>query len=263
MTARACVALVFLSLSLATPSLGAPTERATKKTSKNRRSTTSTARPVATPTSSEEGDSAEALTHDAAPPQERPVETATPVPTPAAGATTGASSLDFELLDAPGSKRGALIPQSDRDLDAKVRMRRTMLEWHQALGFATWAGLVATEVVGQLQLIDKYGGGGDTERFQTLHLGLALGTTGLFTAVGLLGVFAPVPYEKKGGFSTATLHKLMMAIATAGMLTQVGLGIYANAREGQLDQRAFAQAHQIVGYTTLGAMTVGAVTLFF
>src|SRR5205085_9424852 len=68
---------------------------------------------------------------------------------------------------------------------------------HQFLGLATWAGLAATEVVGQLDLNDKYRGGGDTGRYQTLHLSLALSTTALFSAVGLLGVFAPVPFEKK------------------------------------------------------------------
>jgi hypothetical protein len=192
----------------------------------------------------------------ARPPPEEPAPPLAPV------AVT--PSLNFDLLDEPGTEpKTPLQPLRDPAIDAMVKRRRAMLHVHQALGFATWAGLAATEVVGQLAFNDKYRGGGDTGRYTKIHLGLALGTTALFSTVALLGVLAPVPYEKHSGFDTATLHKIMMAVATAGMLTQVALGIYTNSRDGNLDQRAFAQAHQIVGYATWGAMTVGAVTLFF
>jgi hypothetical protein len=168
-------------------------------------------------------------------------------------------ALDFDLFN-----DGAASTQRNEALEEKVRQRRMMLDWHQRLGFGTLAGLALTEVVGQLQLHDKYRGGGGSERFEALHLGLALTTTALYTSVALLGVFAPEPFEKrKTGFDTATLHKILMTIATVGMLTQVGLGIYTNAREGELDQRHFASAHQIIGYATLGSVTLGAVVLLF
>lgn len=183
-------------------------------------------------------------------------------PAPEDAPTAEDPSLDFDLLE-PAAPPAAIDTKADEALERQVNQRRTMLTVHQALGIATWTGLLATEVVGQLELNDKYRGGGDPERLAELHLGLALGTTVLFSSVALLGVLAPVPFKRKEGFSTVSLHKLMMAVATAGMLTQVGLGLYTNSREGNLDQRAFAQAHQIVGYTTLGAMTVGAVSLVF
>jgi hypothetical protein len=54
-----------------------------------------------------------------------------------------------------------------------------------------------------------------------------------------------------------------MAIATAGMVAEVVLGIVASRNEGQLDQRNFALAHQINGYVTLGAVAAGFGVLTF
>lgn len=170
-------------------------------------------------------------------------------------------SLDFDLLGAPPA---ALKPRAaDPELEARVRRRRRMLLVHQAFGLTTLGALAATTVVGQLNLNDKYRGGGDTGRYQGLHKGLAFTTAGLFAVTGSLALFAPVPYARHRGFDTATVHKIAMGTATLGMLAQIVLGVQAHAREGHLDQRSFATAHQVVGYATLGAMTVGAVSFVF
>ena len=54
-----------------------------------------------------------------------------------------------------------------------------------------------------------------------------------------------------------------MAVATAGIVAQVVLGITARGRAGTERERDLATAHQITGYATLGAMTVGTVVLLF
>ena len=169
-------------------------------------------------------------------------------------------SLDFDLLDPPTAP---MAPKPNPAFESSVRTRRTMLELHQALGFATWAAVATTVVLGQLQLHDRYGGGGDTGKFRIPHLAFAIGSSTLFAGTGLLAAFAPSPFERREGLSTALLHKVMMYIATAGMAAQIILGIVTGLREGALDQRAFAATHQAVGYVTAGALTVGAVTLFF
>lgn len=168
-----------------------------------------------------------------------------------------------ERARAAATKKQAAEAEQLR-IEEAVKWRRTMLTVHQGLGIATWLGLVGTTVIGQLEINDKYRTGSvNPDRFERLHFGLAIGSTGLFTATGLMGLLAPRAYHTKPGFSTVTLHRILLGIATAGMLAQVGLGLYANAREGSLDQRVVVQAHQIIGYGTLGALTVGAAVLFF
>ena len=68
-----------------------------------------------------------------------------------------------------------------------------MLQLHQIGGFITLAGLAATVVVGQLNYADKYGGGGDTGKYLTAHETLAIGTSAVFAATGLLAIFRAQP----------------------------------------------------------------------
>lgn len=182
----------------------------------------------------------------------------TPSEPPSAG---DSDSLDFELLEPLDTAAAA---QVDPALEKKIGRRRTMLKLHQGLGFALTAGLVATTVVGQLQFNDSFRGGGDDRDLLGLHRGLAIGTSAVFASVGLLGLLAPEPFEKEGfQWDTVTFHKIFMSVATAGMVAQVILGILSTNRYGRLSERDLATAHQVVGYTTLGAVSAGVLTLFF
>jgi hypothetical protein len=153
--------------------------------------------------------------------------------------------------------------REQEDLNRKLETRRKMLQLHQLGGFLTLASVGATVAVGQANYADKYGGGGDTGRFRELHKWMGFGTAVIFAATGALAVFAPVPIEKKIQLDTATIHKASMAVATAGMVAQIVLGIVTASKEGSTSQRDFALAHQIIGYTTLVATATGAVVLTF
>jgi hypothetical protein len=187
------------------------------------------------------------------PPAPIPADHAAPTPAPG-------PALDFELLEPPAAE----APTPDPAFAQRVEKRRTMLKLHQGLGIATWAALAATTVVGQLQFDDRFRGGGDTGRYRTPHKVLVATSATLFTATGLLGLLAPEPYRKRpAGLDTATLHKVLMGVATAGMVAQVILGVAARGKAGTTQERDLAVAHQVIGYTTFGAMTAGAVVLFF
>lgn len=192
-------------------------------------------------------------------PAEAPPE-ATPAPPDLSAPRLPAPSLDFDLLDAAP----AAAPPRDLGFERRVERRRTMLKVHQGLGLATWASLTATSVVGQLQFNDRFRGGGDTGRWRGPHRVLVISSSTLFASAGLLALFAPEPYAKREGrLDTATLHKVSMAVATAGMVAQVVLGLAARGQAGSTRERDLASTHQLVGYATLGAMTVGTVILFF
>jgi hypothetical protein len=169
---------------------------------------------------------------------------------------------DFELLP-PEKKVDAATRAREEQIQRELSRRRTLLQLHTGLGFATIASLGATAVLGQLNYNDKYGGGGDTGKYRQAHRISAYSAAGIFAVTGLLAILAPSPFDKPLRLDSATLHKASMAVATAGMAAQIVLGILTSGKEGTLAQRDYALAHQIVGYTTLAATTTGFLVLVF
>jgi hypothetical protein len=167
---------------------------------------------------------------------------------------------DFELL--PEAAKPVDREKAEK-LQQELETRRTLLQLHQGTGLVLLGGMAATCVFGQLEYSDKYGGGGDTGKWHAAHQISAYGTAGLFATAGLLAVFAPSPLPRRPGIDTATLHKTFMAIATAGMVAQVVLGIVTAKSEGNIDQRDFALAHLFVGYATAAATATGFAVLTF
>jgi hypothetical protein len=197
-------------------------------------------------------------------PTEKPPAESKPAETRPADAPvqqTEEPDMDFDLLEpSPAAEAPRLV---DPALEKAIATRRTMLTLHQGLGLATLTTLAATVVVGQLHFNDRYRGGGDTGRYDAWHTGLVIGTSSLFAGTGLLGLFAPTPFKKELRLDTITLHKIFVSLATAGMLTQVVLGLVTGANEGRLSQVNLATAHQVVGYATLGAVGAGALMIVF
>ena len=200
----------------------------------------------------------------ASPPAKPPTATGNPP------AKDGAS-LDFDLFGdskkpaAPGLdlSPGAVPTRDPAVIERLVHRRRRMLQVHQGFGFATLILLAATCVIGQLNYVDKYGGGDFTEKYQTPHLALALASTASFATTGLLALFAPTPYKKPIRADAALLHKVMMCIATAGMAAQLALGFATAAKGGELLQRDLALTHLVTGYVTFAAMTTGYLAFVF
>jgi hypothetical protein len=189
----------------------------------------------------------------AEPKQAAPVQLALAQPQPSAPAD------DFDLLP----KEKAPDPVQLKELQRQLVLRRQMLQLHQLGGFITLGAMGATVALGQANYADKYGGGGDTRRFMVWHRWFGIGTAVVFAATGALAVFAPSPLPKPVRLDTATVHKISLAVASVGILTQIILGPIIASKEGQLSQRDFALAHQIVGYTTLVATAAGAAALTF
>jgi hypothetical protein len=163
-------------------------------------------------------------------------------------------SLDFDLLGAP--------PKSQQVDEHALRLRRTMLSWHQGVGLGMFALQLATTVVGQLNYNDKFGGD-NTAKYVQPHAILAYSTLAAFVAAGTLALLAPAPLKKDEGFDRVKLHKVFMFTAAAGMAAQGVLGFWAQSREGYLNQQSIGTAHLIVGYVTLAAVAAGISALVF
>jgi hypothetical protein len=177
--------------------------------------------------------------------------------------------LDFDFFGAdaagsPGLKEPLVTP--DPDFEARVHKRRWMLKTHQALGLATWALLAATVTIGQLDYNQLYGGGGGSRKWQSAHTILVISTSTAFLATGTLAILAPKPYPKPLRFDTALVHRIAAAGATSGMLTEIGLGVFTHLRAqagNPHELQTLARTHQIIGYSTLGLLTVAATVWIF
>jgi hypothetical protein len=174
----------------------------------------------------------------------------------AAAAPAEGPSLDFDLLgDAPK------VQPVD---DSSARLRRKMLNLHQGVGIGLFGLQVGTTVMGQLNYNDKFGLD-NTGKYKQPHQIIAYTNLAAFALAGSIALFAPSAKgpKREGGVDRVTIHKIGMAVATAGMLAQAALGIYTASREGYLDKQDYGKAHLIVGYGTLAAMSVAVGALVF
>jgi cytochrome b561 len=182
---------------------------------------------------------------------------AKPAPPAAAPQKPIDTSLDFDLLGKPA-------PPPIKFDDAAMKQRRTMLDYHQKIGLGLVALQLATTVVGQLNYTDKYGTNpAVTGKYELPHTVLAYSTLAVFAVDGSLALFAPSNPVKKKEYDRMTIHKVGMAIATAGMVAQGVVGIRADQLEGRIDQASVAKTHLVIGYVTLAAVAVAVGALVF
>jgi hypothetical protein len=186
---------------------------------------------------------------------DRPPPPALRVALAVAGPADG-PSLDFDLLGEPPKPQ---VPAEDRS----ARLRRRMLNWHQALGVGLLGLQLASTTVGQLNYGDKFGID-NTGRYTLSHQVIAYTNLAAFAVTGGIALFAPsAKGPKREGIDRVTVHKIAMGVAAAGMLAQGVLGIQTARREGYLDKQDYGRAHLAIGYATLAAMGVGVGVLVF
>jgi hypothetical protein len=169
---------------------------------------------------------------------------------------------EIDLLPRPAAPDAETVARQEA-LQRDLAKRSKMLELHQLGGMLTLATLGATVIFGQLNYIDRYGGGGDTRRWYDWHKFSAFTSAAVFAGTGALALFAPSPLAKPARLDTVMVHRIAMGVATAGMVTQIILGVVTASKGGSSSQRDFAFAHQVVGYTTFGATAVGFGVLTF
>lgn len=187
--------------------------------------------------------------------------------TPSPSTSPPSGDFGFDLGNEEKKKtptQNASEQQRLAKLERKVHLRRSMLQWHQALGFITLAALAVTDVIGTLSYYDKYtASGSDTGRFTTYHEWLAIGTSVSFGVTGILALAAPNPYPKPLKLDAALLHKMSMLMATVCFAAQIVMGPIMAVSDGKLFQKDMALAHVVIGYGAFAFMGVGTLAYVF
>jgi hypothetical protein len=193
---------------------------------------------------------------------------AVPAAAAAAEAAADDKAMDFDFFAGEGdaaTKDGA-APSDAPKVAAKASRRRWMLKAHQTLGIATWGLMAATVTVGQLNYNQLHGGGGGSTKWQGPHKALIASTAAAFLAAGAFAMLAPKAYSRPLRLDTGLVHRIAVAGATLGMVTEIILGVVTRRRADAGNPRSLgtlARAHQIVGYGTFGMLTVAGAVWFF
>src|SRR4051812_49375896 len=124
---------------------------------------------------------------------------------PAAAQPPGAG--DIELLPTPAAPDPAQAARQE-ELERELQTRRKMLQLHQLGGMLTLASLGATVIFGELNYIDKYGGGGDTGRGDEGHRWGAFAPFAIFAGPGAPAPVAPPPPGKAARPGTAMAPRI-------------------------------------------------------
>lgn len=213
--------------------------------------------------------------------------------TPSAPASSTATTTTTTTTPPAACEECDIDPDAFREAQRNSRyVRRTrerILRTHRAFGIAAWGTMIATEVLGTIQLInqDTWLGRGacasDPNSFGCrqsslitgLHQGFAFTTVGLYLTAGVLAAGAPDPENASEGDGgperRLRLHKVLAWVHGGGMILLPILGILshypqivgATSAESRDDfARAMRSVHAIVGYTTLTTLTIAGVLEF-
>jgi len=133
----------------------------------------------------------------------------------------------------------------------ELQIRRYALATHQALGFATLAGMIAQGVVGS-QLYN-----GKTSMLGA-HEALAAGVNiGYFTTAGLALFAPPKMVDERKGYSSIKLHK---ALAVIHLTSMIATNVLAGQVKGNPDLKPY---HRAAAYTAFGSFALAMVVIKF
>jgi hypothetical protein len=128
--------------------------------------------------------------------------------------------------------------------DRELKIRRTMLISHQALGTLTSLGMIGQGIVGA----KLYNG---DRSVKDLHEALAVGVNiGYFTTASLALFAPPKMLDERKGFSSIKVHKWL---AILHMSCMIATNVLADQLEGHPELRKW---HRAAAYTAFGAFFV-------
>lgn len=133
----------------------------------------------------------------------------------------------------------------------ELKVRRIMLSTHQALGFATLAGMVAQGIIGT-QLYNGNTNLKDTHELVAVGINISY-----FTAAGLALFAPPKMLDERKGYSSIKVHKILAVIHLTSM---IATNILAGQMETNPDLRPY---HRAAAFTAFGALAAAMIIIKF
>ncbi len=138
--------------------------------------------------------------------------------------------------------------------ERELKIRRGMFRFHQGLGLATAAAMVAQGIVGA-KLYKSY----DSD-LKDIHEGIATGINIGYFSTALLSFTSPPPMVNRSRFDNIKLHKILSVVHLSGMIT-------TNVLARQIDDSAnpanLKKWHRGVAMTTFGAYALAIASIKF
>jgi len=159
-----------------------------------------------------------------------------------------------------------------RQIQQRLKVRRTMMNAHQVLSFVSAGSIIATEVIGLVNDISLENGEpkrADLAGSLMAHRVLAGLSIGTYLGAGITAWAAPPALrlhnkaEGKGGFDSGTLHVVMSVIHGIAMATVFTTGfLQANIIPvGQGAWDAIVVVHEVAGFTASGFIIAAGITI--
>jgi hypothetical protein len=140
----------------------------------------------------------------------------------------------------------------------ELKIRRTMLVAHQALGFLTLGGMIAQGFVGAKLYDEILHNGTGIRSLRHTHSALGAGVNfGYFTTASLALFAPPKMLDERKGYSSIKLHK---ALAIIHFTSMVATNILASQLEGHPNLIPY---HRAAAYTAFAAFAASMIVIKF
>jgi hypothetical protein len=136
---------------------------------------------------------------------------------------------------------------SPEEREKELKIRRTMLKWHQALGFISLAGMAAQGVVGYKLYNGDYS-------IKGLHEGLAAGVDIAYFSTAALALFAPPKMlDERKGYSSIKVHKILAIVHLTSM---IATNVLATQLESHPNLKPYHRAAALTAFGSLAAAMI-------
>jgi hypothetical protein len=158
-----------------------------------------------------------------------------------------------------------------REMQARLKLRRQLLDAHQVLSFVAAGSIIAADVVGMFNHEALDAGApvrSELEGTLALHRALVATTVGTYFGAGITAWAAPAAYRNakaeamsSGKADSGDVHVALSVAHAIGMGTMMATGILmANVAKGE-DWDRLLSVHTITGFTTAGLIIAAGIVI--
>jgi len=143
--------------------------------------------------------------------------------------------------------------------EEELRLRRTLLQWHQRAGLVTWVAMTAQTVIGSRMYDDLPG---NYSRYRDTHKRLGYTTFALYSTTAALQLAAPPARSYDDGITNITIHRALSYVHFAGMMATPLLGVSASRADSPDSYQRALDRHRVVGWVTYAAFSGAILSIF-